>query len=155
VLNPQGTLIATSSVKGQTIRIFSSEEGTLLQELRRGASKAFITSITFHPTLNLIACTSDRSSIHLFEIKKSVEKCIESKSYGFTNGDAQRNTDGDNKKSKFSFMKVLSKYFDSEWSVTKIKIEERLKSVGFDVKNHKLIIMTFDRVLYYVDIPPH
>ncbi len=51
-------------------------------------------------------------------------------------------------------MKVLSKYFDSEWGVTKIKVDEKLKTVGFDVKNHRLIIMTFDRVLYYVDIPP-
>ena len=51
-LNSQGTLIATASIKGTIIKIFSSEEGTLLQELRRGASKAFITSITFHPYLN-------------------------------------------------------------------------------------------------------
>ena len=87
-LNSQGTLIATASIKGTVIKIFSSEEGTALQELRRGASKAFITSITFHPTMNMLACTSDRSSIHLFEIKKSIEKCIESKSYGFTNGDS-------------------------------------------------------------------
>lgn len=51
-------------------------------------------------------------------------------------------------------MKVVAKYFDSEWCVSKIKIDEKLKTVGFDVKNHKLIIMTFDRILYYLDIPP-
>lgn len=50
-------------------------------------------------------------------------------------------------------MKVVAKYFDSEWCVSKIKIDEKLKTVGFDVKNHKLIIMTFDRILYYMDIP--
>ena len=50
-------------------------------------------------------------------------------------------------------MKVLTKYFDSEWSVSKIKVEEKLKTVGFDVKNHRLIIMTYDRSLYFVDIP--
>mmetsp|Transcript_10937 Transcript_10937/g.11072 ORF Transcript_10937/g.11072 Transcript_10937/m.11072 type:complete len:152 (-) Transcript_10937:52-507(-) len=128
----------------------------MLQELRRGAGKALITSITFHPTHNLIACTSDRSSIHLFEIKKSVEKSIDQKQFGVSNGDSFQGNQGnlsENKKSKFSFMKVLSKYFDSEWCVTKIKIDEKFKTVGFDVKNHKLIIMTFDRVLYYVDIP--
>mgnify|MGYP001589748067 CR=1 FL=1 len=52
-------------------------------------------------------------------------------------------------------MKYVSKYFDSEWSVSKIKVEEKLKTVGFDVKNHRLMIMTYDRVLYYVDIPEH
>ena len=50
-------------------------------------------------------------------------------------------------------MKMFSKYFNSDWSVSKIKIDEKLKTVGFDVKNHGLIIITYDRILYYVDIP--
>lgn len=50
-------------------------------------------------------------------------------------------------------MKVFSKYFNSEWSVSKIKIDEKIKTVGFDVKNHRLIIITYDRVLYYVKVP--
>ena len=50
-------------------------------------------------------------------------------------------------------MKFFTKYFNSEWSATKIKIDEKLKTVGFDVKNHRLIIITYDRILYYVDIP--
>src|ERR1035437_5390278 len=56
---------------------------------------------------------------------------------------------------RFSFMKIFTKYFNSEWSCSKIKIDEKLKTVGFDVKNHRLIIITYDRVLYYVDIPEH
>lgn len=87
----------------------------------------------FHPTLNLIACTSTRSSIHLFGIKKSIEKCIENKQYGFNpqqNGTVQ--IEGENKKSKFQFMKVIAKYFNSEWSATKIKIDEKIKTLGFD-----------------------
>jgi hypothetical protein len=78
-VNAEGTLIATASIKGTIIKVFSAEEGELLQELRRGAGKAFIASIVFHPTMNLIACTSNRTSIHIFEIKKSIEKCIENK----------------------------------------------------------------------------
>ena len=50
-------------------------------------------------------------------------------------------------------MKMFAKYFNSEWSVSKIKIDEKAKTVGFDVKNHRLIIITYDRILYYVDIP--
>ena len=99
-VNPEGTLIATASVRGTIIRVFSAEEGVLLQELRRGSGKAFITSITFHPTINMLACTSDRTSIHLFEIKKSVEKCIETKHVGFSNGDVAKNPQAENKKSK-------------------------------------------------------
>lgn len=99
-VNSEGTLIATASIRGTIIRIFSGEEGVLLQELRRGSSKAFITSINFHPQINMIACTSNRSSIHLFEIKKSVEKCIETKHVGFSNDTVAKNPDGENKKSK-------------------------------------------------------
>jgi hypothetical protein len=50
-------------------------------------------------------------------------------------------------------MKLFAKYFNSEWSVSKVKIEEKFKTVGFDVKNHRLTIITQDRVIYYVDIP--
>ena len=50
-------------------------------------------------------------------------------------------------------MKVFSKYFGSEWSVSKIKVSERLKTVAFDAKNHKLTIITYDRILYNVPIP--
>lgn len=70
-VNSEGTLIASASIRGTIIRIFSAEDGKCLQELRRGSGKAFITSIIFHPTSHLIACTSNKSSIHLFSINKS------------------------------------------------------------------------------------
>lgn len=70
-VNSEGTLVASASIRGTIIRIFSAEDGKCMQELRRGSGKAAITSIIFHPSLHLIACTSNRSSIHLFEIKKS------------------------------------------------------------------------------------
>ena len=70
-LNAEGALLACASTAGTVIKIFSSEEGVPLQELRRGSAKALITNIVFHPTQNLIACCSNKTSIHLFEIKKS------------------------------------------------------------------------------------
>jgi hypothetical protein len=48
---------------------------------------------------------------------------------------------------------VFAKYFNSEWSVSKIKVEEKIKTVGFDIKNHRLIVITYERILYYVPIP--
>lgn len=97
-VNPDGTLIASASQKGTVIKIFSADGGETLQTLRRGSSTAIITSIVFHPSLNIIACTSNKSSIHIFEIKKSIEKCIELKQYGFSQGDTTKHTEGENKK---------------------------------------------------------
>lgn len=52
-------------------------------------------------------------------------------------------------------MKVFAKYFNSEWSVSKIKVNEKLKTVAFDVRNGGLTIITHDRMLYYVKLPEH
>ena len=81
------------------IKIFGADGGETLQTLRRGSGNAIINDIVFHPTLHIIACTSNRTSIHIFEIKEAIQKCIELRQYGFSQTDAQRNTDGENKKS--------------------------------------------------------
>lgn len=94
-VNAEGTLIASASIRGTIIRVFSAEDGKCLQELRRGSGKAFITSIIFHPTLHLIACTSNKSSIHLFEINKSTKTNVSSVDESMI-----KNLDGENKKSK-------------------------------------------------------
>jgi autophagy-related protein 18 len=48
-VNPEGTLIASASERGHIIKIYSTDGGEVVQELKRGNSKADITSIIFHP----------------------------------------------------------------------------------------------------------
>lgn len=84
-VNPEGTLLASASSRGHIIKLFSTDGGDVVQELKRGNSKAEIQSIVFHPTLYLLACTSSKSSIHIFEFKKAVDKCIETRQFGFSN----------------------------------------------------------------------
>lgn len=72
-LNYQGTLLATASDKGTLIRIFSTATGKALHELRRGAEKADIYSICFDMHSNWLACSSDRSTIHIFSIKNKYD----------------------------------------------------------------------------------
>jgi len=86
-VNPDGTLIASASARGHIIKIYTTDSGEVVQELKRGNSKADINNIVFHPTLFLLACTSDKSSIHIFEFKKAVEKCIATNQFGFSNDD--------------------------------------------------------------------
>jgi hypothetical protein len=52
-----------------------------------------------------------------------------------------------------SFLKVVSKYFDSDLCLAKIKVDERFKEIAFDERNRRLTVMSFDRVLYFFDIP--
>ena len=52
-------------------------------------------------------------------------------------------------------MKVVNKYWDSDLCLTKIKVGEKYKSLGFDQKNRKLTIVTQDRTIYYVQLPDH
>lgn len=133
-VNPDGTLIASASARGHIIKIFTTDSNEVVQELKRGNSKADINNIVFHPTLFLLACTSDKSSIHIFEFKKAVEKCIATNQFGFSNDDLNDKTkvEGKNTKSGLSFMKVVNKYWDSDLCLTKIKVSEKYKTVGFD-----------------------
>ena len=50
-------------------------------------------------------------------------------------------------------MKVLNKYWESDLCLTKIKVNEKMKTIGFDFKNNRLAIVTHDRTIYFVDIP--
>lgn len=54
---------------------------------------------------------------------------------------------------RLTWMKVLNKYWDSELCLTKIKVNEKFKQIGFDSKNGRLAIVTFDRSIYFVDLP--
>ena len=49
-LNQDGKVCATASDKGTLVRVFSTKDGTLIQELRRGMDKADIHSISFDST---------------------------------------------------------------------------------------------------------
>jgi hypothetical protein len=81
-----------------------------------------------------LACSSDRSTIHIFSIKEKYDT-----SAGIKLSDEEENKvmpseeedlkkDGDelrpaNKKSKVNFLSgILGKYFDSEWSYGRFKV---------------------------------
>ena len=71
-INYEGTLLATSSEKGTLIRIFCTNNGELIQELRRGAKIAEIYYISFDFNNKFIACSSNSRTIHIFSIYSSI-----------------------------------------------------------------------------------
>ena len=68
VMNYDGSLIASASERGTIIKIFKSKDGSLLQELRRGTEPAEIYSLAFDFKSRFIACSSNKGTVHIFNI---------------------------------------------------------------------------------------
>ena len=66
ILNDDGTLLATASVRGTLIRIFDTENGSMTKELRRGTKANQIKNLKFNENSDLLACFSLSGTIHLF-----------------------------------------------------------------------------------------
>ncbi|KAM7187399.1 SVP1-like protein 2 [Naviculisporaceae sp. PSN 640] len=66
--SPDGDLLATSSEMGTLIRVFATSNCARLVELRRGIDPATIFSLAFSPSGTQLACTSDKSTLHIFDV---------------------------------------------------------------------------------------
>jgi WD40 repeat protein len=69
-LSMDGTMLATASEKGTIIRVFDTRKGGApIQEFRRGVERATIFCIAFSRHKDFIAVTSDRGTVHVFQMK--------------------------------------------------------------------------------------
>ena len=128
-----GNLIATASEQGTLIRIFGTETGDKLQEVRRGKDKADIKHICFSSDYRFLAASSSKGTIHIWslaptlkKLNKSVENEIENKKSGlkwlpgFLGGD----------------------FFGSEWSFAKVRITDHRSICCFGSENSIIIVST-------------
>lgn len=67
-MSPDGELLATASDTGTLIRIWSTSSCAKIAELRRGIDPATIFSLGFSPSGALLACTSDKSTLHIYDV---------------------------------------------------------------------------------------
>ena len=67
-LSNDGKSLATASETGTLIRVFSTTNCTKVAELRRGVDPAFIFSIAISPDSTMLAVTSDKSTLHVFDL---------------------------------------------------------------------------------------
>ena len=67
-LSPNGEILATASETGTLIRTFSTSNCARTGELRRGVDHAEIFSMAISPTNNLLAVTSDKATLHIFDL---------------------------------------------------------------------------------------
>ncbi|KAF4124391.1 WD domain, G-beta repeat [Geosmithia morbida] len=67
-LSPDGELLATASETGTLVRIYSTGNCAKVAELRRGIDPASIFSLAFSPSSTMLACTSDKATLHIFDV---------------------------------------------------------------------------------------
>ena len=65
-----GNFAASASELGTVIRVFETRSLNVIHELRRGTSVARITSISFSPECNFLLATSNKSTVHIWNLKK-------------------------------------------------------------------------------------
>ncbi|KAK6071162.1 WD repeat domain-containing phosphoinositide-interacting protein 4 [Seiridium cupressi] len=70
-LSTNGELLATASEKGTLIRVFSTSSCAKMAERRRGSEFAQIYSLRFSPSGRMLACTSAKGSLHIFDVPVS------------------------------------------------------------------------------------
>jgi len=125
--------------QGIIIRIFNTENGDFLQEVRRGSEKAEIYYISFDPTSTYLACSSDRSTIHIFSIA-TAQKVSASKNKG-EKIEVEKTDENEIPKNQKSIFGKVSKYlflpnfFNSEWSFAQFKINESKSICAFGPNN--------------------
>jgi len=98
-LNKEGSLLATVSERGTLVRIWNTQNGEMVKQLRRGLDTAEITSMCFNKDSSQILVCSSKGTLHVFYIHQT------------------------NRKSSLSYFEgILPTYFSSEWSSMSVQI---------------------------------
>ncbi|XP_028770867.1 autophagy-related protein 18a-like [Neltuma alba] len=151
-LTQDGRLLATASSKGTLVRIFNTLDGSLLQEVRRGADRAEIYSLAFSSTAQWLAVSSDKGTVHVFNLK------VDSGLLGHerVQSASESNPANPSAVSSLSFIKgVLPKYFSSEWSVAQFRLHEGLQYiVAFGHQKNTVVILGMDGSFYRCQFDP-
>ncbi|KAJ7973346.1 Autophagy-related protein like [Quillaja saponaria] len=151
-LTQEGRLLATASSKGTLVRVFNTLDGSLLQEVRRGAERAEIYSLAFSTTAQWLAVSSDKGTVHVFSLK------VDSGSLGHdrSHSVSESNPSSLSALSSLSFIKgVLPRYFSSEWSVAQFRLHEGLQYiVAFGHQKNTVVILGMDGSFYRCQFDP-
>lgn len=68
-VSDDGSIIATASMKGTLIRAFDTASLDQIGEFRRGVDTAVTTGLAISPGNRWLACTSDKGTLHIFDMK--------------------------------------------------------------------------------------
>ena len=169
VLTTNGDLMASATEMGTIIRIFNTENGNLLQEIRRGKEKAHIRCICFEQNNMFIAASSSRGTVHIWslstalknikkkngELEDEKEKEREDSKNGLR--ESQENEETKKVENKKRFLNVIpnilgGELFNSEWSFAQVRIKEQ-KSICTFGSDDTIIIVCSNGKYYKAKIP--
>lgn len=172
-LSFDGKLLATASEKGTLIRIWDSQTGEKIQELRRGADHAEIQSICFSPkTAQWLAVSSDKGTVHIFKILRAEAQIAPEQMQPKKKKEGNANASGadgggggggaeeppqpaDNPKSSLiSFRAVLPKYFSSEWSFAQFRVPVVKSIVAFGAQENTIVVVSANGTFYKAEFDP-
>jgi WD40 repeat protein len=104
--------IATASEAGTLVRVWSFPSCTKLHELRRGVDPAVILGLAFSPSGTSIAVSSDKGTLHVFDLETSANAASAAK--GSVSPD--RNSQADHKWKMLSKLPLLPRQFSDTYS---------------------------------------
>ncbi|GAA5902157.1 hypothetical protein JCM6882_006716 [Rhodosporidiobolus microsporus] len=114
---PSGSLLATSSSKGTLVRVWDPYTSALVKELRRGTDTAEIFGISFRRDGGAVAVSSDKGTVHVWDLKREKDDKRKSSSAGSESGSSTP------RQKQLSLLKpYLPKYFSSTWSHSQFRL---------------------------------
>lgn len=143
--NADATMLATASVKGTVVRVFSIPSGELLFSLRRGSSSANIYSIAFNKDSSILAVSSDKGTVHLFKLVVDPYEKLAFHTDHIIFSKKQKPASG-------GLTDAISNMFDSIRDFAHAKIQTKSSElrniVQFSPTSDAVIVATFDGFLY-------
>ncbi|KAI5386909.1 variant 4, Autophagy- protein 18a, partial [Lathyrus oleraceus] len=105
----------------------------------RGADRAEIYSLAFSPTAQWLAVSSDKGTVHVFNLK--VDSGLLGHERSHTTSESSPISPS--AALSLSFIRgVLPKYFSSEWSVAQFRLQEGLQyNVAFGHQKNTIVIL--------------
>lgn len=123
MLTSDGNIVAVAAESGTMIKLFNPSSGELLRELRRGKDAAYIRSISIDMETKLLACSSNKGTVHVFSLENQQKQ--DESSISNSNVNSNIAVSAQNTKSRLSmFGSFLPSYFSSEFSFTRLRLHE-------------------------------
>jgi WD40 repeat protein len=70
-ISNDGRFLASTSDKGKFVRIFKTDDGVFLHELKRGNDSVEIFSLSFDQSNKFVSCSCSTGDIHIFSLDKA------------------------------------------------------------------------------------